>query len=96
MIKYLKRLFKTITTVTPSVTPPKTEFIPMDDIQTYLLSVNFIYDDSVLFKKMDTHTIIYNIDEESLSIVRDNSGTIILKPFGRLDKVIRFISKYSI
>ena len=48
-----------------------------------------------LFKKTETHTIIYNINEETLSIVRDKSGTITLKPFGQLDKVIRFLSKYS-
>ena len=91
MIKYLKDLFKKITTVTSS----KVGFIPMDDIQTHLLSVDFIYDSSDLIKKTETNTIIYNINEETLSIVRDKSGTITLKPFGQLDKVIRFLSKYS-
>ena len=72
------------------------EFIPMDDIQTHLLSLDFIYDRPVLFKQTETDTIIYNINEETLSIVRANRGTVVLKPFGRLTEVIQFISKYSI
>jgi hypothetical protein len=86
---------KSITTVTvPKVV--EFELIPSDDIQTHLLSIGFSYNGSSLIKKTETHTIVYDIEVGVLSIFRMNAGTIVLNPFGDLDKTIRFISKYSI
>jgi hypothetical protein len=85
MINFIKNLFK-----------PK--FVPQDEIQEYLVSVKFkqcSVNKNELIKDNDNHKIIYNMDKLSVSITKDG-GTIVLKSFGNITKIKRFISKYSI
>ncbi len=85
MINFIKNLFKR-------------KFVPQDEIQEYLVSINF-KQSSVnkieLIKENSNHKIIYNMDKLSVSITKDG-GTIVLKSFGNITKIKRFISKYSI
>jgi|TARA_B110000444_G_scaffold137299_1_gene128847 hypothetical protein len=85
MINFIKNLFKS-------------KFIPQDEIQEYLITLGFTKSSSnkvVLIKNNDTHTIIYNMEESSVKIIKDG-GEIVLKSFGNISKIKRFISKYSI
>lgn len=85
MINFIKNLFK-----------PK--FIPQDEIQEFLVSINFkqsSVNKNELIKDNGNHKIIYNMDKLSVSITKDG-GTIVLKSFGNITKIKRFISKYSI
>ena len=85
MINFIKNLFK-----------PK--FVPQDEIQEYLVSVKFkqcSVNKNELIKDNSNHKIIYNMDKLSVSITKDG-GTIVLKSFGNITKIKRFISKYSI
>lgn len=85
MINFIKNLFK-----------PK--FVPQDKIQEYLVSINF-KQSSVnkieLLKENDNHKIVYNMEESSVKIIK-GGGEIVLKSFGNIKKIQRFISKYSI
>jgi Ca2+-binding EF-hand superfamily protein len=90
MINFLKNLF--------GIKKSEPSFIPQDDIQKYLVTLGFklsTFNTNKLIKENDTHKIIYNMDDLSVSITRDG-GTIVLKSFGNINKVKRFISKYSI
>lgn len=85
MINFIKNLFK-----------PK--FVPQDEIQEYLVNLNFkqcSVNKNELIKDNSNHKIIYNMDKLSVSINKDG-GTIVLKSFGNITKIKRFISKYSI
>jgi len=85
MINFIKNLFK-----------PK--FVPQDEIQEFLVSINFkqsSVNKNELIKDNGSHKIIYNMDKLSVSITKDG-GTIVLKFFGNITKIKRFISKYSI
>ena len=85
MINFIKNLFK-----------PK--FVPQDEIQEFLVSINFkqcSVNKNELMKDNGNHKIIYNMDKLSVSITKDG-GTIVLKSFGNITKIKRFISKYSI
>lgn len=85
MINFIKNLFK-----------PK--FVPQDEIQEYLVNLNFkqfSVNKNELIKDNGNHKIIYNMDKLSVSINKDG-GTIVLKSFGNITKIKRFISKYSI
>ena len=85
MINFIKNLFK-----------PK--FVPQDEIQEFLVSINFkqsSVNKNELIKDNGHHKIIYNMDKLSVSITKDG-GTIVLKSFGNITKIKRFISKYSI
>lgn len=85
MINFIKNLFK-----------PK--FVPQDEIQEFLVSINFkqsSVNKNELIKDNGNHKIIYNMDKLSVSITKDG-GTIVLKSFGNITKIKRFISKYSI
>jgi|TARA_Y100000389_G_scaffold2839_2_gene2768 uncharacterized protein YbcV (DUF1398 family) len=85
MINFIKNLFK-----------PK--FVPQDEIQEFLVSINFkqsSVNKNELIKDNGSHKIIYNMDKLSVSITKDG-GTIVLKSFGNITKIKRFISKYSI
>ena len=83
MINFIKNLFK-----------PK--FVPQDEIQEFLVSINFkqsSVNKNELIKDNGSHKIIYNMDKLSVSITKDG-GTIVLKSFGNITKIKRFISKY--
>tara|TARA_Y100000385_G_scaffold19933_1_gene19743 strand:+ start:972 stop:1229 length:258 start_codon:yes stop_codon:yes gene_type:complete len=85
MINFIKNLFK-----------PK--FVPQDEIQEFLVGINFkqsSVNKNELIKDNGSHKIIYNMDKLSVSITKDG-GTIVLKSFGNITKIKRFISKYSI
>jgi hypothetical protein len=85
MINFIKNLFK-----------PK--FVPQDEIQEYLITLGFKQSSSnksLLIKNNNTHNIVYNMEESSVKIVKDG-GEIVLKSFGNIKKIQRFISKYSI
>ncbi len=85
MINFIKNLFK-----------PK--FVPQDEIQEFLVSINFkqsSVNKNELIKDNGGHKVIYNMDKLSVSITKDG-GTIVLKSFGNITKIKRFISKYSI
>ena len=85
MINFIKNLFK-----------PK--FVPQDEIQEFLVGINFkqsSVNKNELIKDNGNHKIIYNMDKLSVSITKDG-GTIVLKSFGNITKIKRFISKYSI
>ena len=85
MFNFIKNLFK-----------PK--FVPQDKIQEYLITLGFNQSSSnksLLIKNNDTHNIVYNMEELSVKIVKDG-GEIVLKSFGNITKIKRFISKYSI
>jgi len=85
MINFIKNLFKR-------------KFVPQDEIQEYLVSINFkqsSVNKNELIKENSNHIIIYNMDKLSVSITKDG-GTIVLKSFGNITKIKRFISKYSI
>jgi len=90
MINFIKNLFKS--------KEIKKQFIPQDEIQEYLITLGFTKSSSnkvVLIKNNDTHTIIYNMEELSIKIIKDG-GEIVLKSFGNISKIKRFITKYSI
>lgn len=90
MINFLKNLF--------GIKKSKPSFIPQDDIQEYLINLGFklsTFNDKKLIKENETHKIIYDMNDLSVSINRDG-GTIVLKSFGNINKIKRFISKYSI
>ena len=85
MINFIKNLFKS-------------KFVPQDEIQEFLVSINFkqsSVNKNELIKDNGSHKIIYNMDKLSVSITKDG-GTIVLKSFGNITKIKRFISKYSI
>ena len=85
MINFIKNLFK-----------PK--FVPQDEIQEYLITLGFKQSSSkksLLIKNNNTHNIVYNMEESSVKIVKDG-GEIVLKSFGNISKIKRFITKYSI
>ena len=85
MINFIKNLFK-----------PK--FVPQDEIQEYLINLGFTQSSSnkdVLIRNNYRHTIIYNMEESSVKIIKDG-GEIVLKSFGNISKIKRFITKYSI
>ena len=85
MFNFIKNLFK-----------PK--FVPQDEIQEYLITLGFKQSSSnksLLIKNNNTHNIVYNMEESSVKIVKDG-GEIVLKSFGNISKIKRFISKYSI
>jgi len=85
MINFIKNLFK-----------PK--FVPQDEIQEYLITLGFTQSSSnkgVLIRNNYRHTIIYNMEESSVKIIKDG-GEIVLKSFGNISKIKRFITKYSI
>jgi hypothetical protein len=85
MINFIKNLFK-----------PK--FVPQDEIQEYLITLGFKQSSSnksLLIKNNNTHNIVYNMEESSVKIVKDGSE-IVLKSFGNISKIKRFITKYSI
>jgi len=90
MIKFLKNLF--------SRKESEPLFIPQDEIQEYLINLGFklsTFNDNKLIKENNTHKIIYNMNDLSVSITKEG-GTIVLKSFGNINKIKRFISKYSI
>lgn len=90
MIKFLKNLF--------SRKESEPLFVPQDEIQEYLISLGFKlseFNDNKLIKENNTHKIIYNMNDLSVSITKEG-GTIVLKSFGNINKIKRFISKYSI
>jgi len=90
MINFIKNLFKS--------KEIKKQFIPQDEIQELLISEGFTLsplNDNVLVKKTITHQIIYDIKNLSINITKDG-GTIILKSFGDIKKIKRFINKYGI
>lgn len=90
MIRFLKNLF--------SRKESEPLFVPQDEIQEYLISLGFKlseFNDNKLIKENNTHKIIYNMNDSSVSITKEG-GTIVLKSFGNINKVKRFISKYSI
>lgn len=90
MIRFLKNLF--------SRKESEPLFVPQDEIQEYLISLGFKlseFNDNKLIKENNTHKIIYNMNDLSVSITKEG-GTIVLKSFGNINKVKRFISKYSI
>lgn len=90
MIRFLKNLF--------SRKESEPLFVPQDEIQEYLISLGFKlseFNDNKLIKENNTHKIIYNMSDLSVSITKEG-GTIVLKSFGNINKVKRFISKYSI
>jgi len=90
MIKFLKNLF--------SRKESEPLFVPQDEIQEYLISLGFklsTFNDNKLIKENNTHKIIYNMNDLSVSITKEG-GTIVLKSFGNINKIKRFISKYSI
>ena len=90
MIKFLKKLF--------SRKESEPLFVPQDEIQEYLISLGFKlseFNDNKLIKENNTHKIIYDMNDLSVSITKEG-GTIVLKSFGNINKVKRFISKYSI
>tara|TARA_R110001592_G_scaffold83628_1_gene247688 strand:- start:153 stop:419 length:267 start_codon:yes stop_codon:yes gene_type:complete len=85
MFNFIKNLFK-----------PK--FVPQDEIQEYLITLGFKQSSSnksLLIKNNNTHNIVYNMEESSVKIVKDG-GEIVLKSFGNISKIKRFITKYSI
>jgi len=85
MINFIKNLFK-----------PK--FVPQDEIQEYLITLGFKQSSSnksLLIKNNNTHNIVYNMEESSVKIVKDGVR-IVLKSFGNISKIKRFITKYSI
>lgn len=90
MIRFLKNLF--------SRKESEPLFVPQDEIQEYLISLGFKlseFNDNKLIKENNTHKIIYNMNDLSVSITKEG-GTIVLKSFGNINKIKRFISKYSI
>lgn len=85
MINFIKNLFKS-------------KFIPKDEIQEYLVTIGFKQSTSnnvTLVKQNETHIIIYDMSDLSTHITKGDS-TIVLKSFGNLNRIKRFISKYSI
>ena len=64
MINFLKNLF--------GIKKSKPSFIPQDDIQEYLINLGFklsTFNDKKLIKENETHKIIYDMNDLSVSIL---------------------------
>ena len=97
MIKFLKNLFKkkNVEVKSEPIVSESIQYIPETEIEKYLVYEGFIFEGSLLLKRIGDSEVSYNLDTELLMISK-SGGNISLKPEGDLMKVKRFLKKYII
>jgi len=108
MIKFLKKLFSKTEQNKPVeiiqenqiekkqfVTEEIPEFIPERDEEIFLINLGFKYSYGRLIKKKEGASIIYNLKDKTITIIKDG-GTIVLLTGGNKSKIERFCNKYFI
>lgn len=97
MINLLKSLFKkkNVEVKSEPIVSESIQYIPETEIEKYLVSEGFTFEDFLLLKRIGGSEVSYNLDTELLMISK-SGGNISLNSGGDLMKVKRFLKKYSI